>query len=138
MAAGQPIRAKEIFKYNTRHAMRDVHLYIVKLFGCLIMDGNVSSIDIKAFADAILNDRSHPNVYIAFGPAPKDVNKAIASASKLEVFTLDGRCTYAVWIHHVGDLWVRVMFAVDSERREGLKDAWHPRFGHKRLQMAAF
>jgi hypothetical protein len=50
----------------------------------------------------------------------------------------DGRCAYAAWIHHIGNLWVRVMFAADGEKRQGLEGAWHPRFGHKRLKMAEF
>lgn len=138
MRAGQFIRANSIFPYDTRSAMRGVHLYIVKLFGCMVMGGNVTSIDITTFADAILRNRFHPNIYAAFGPAPEGTGKAIAGASNLEVLTLDGRCAYAVWIHHVADLWVQIMFAADGERRKGLERAWHPRFGHKGFLMAEF
>lgn len=138
MVAGEFIRANAIFPYNTRHRMLDVHLYIVKLFGCMVIDGKVSSIDIKPFADAILHNRLHPNIYAAFGPAPDGNDKVIAGSSNLEVLTLDGRCAYAVWVHHVANLWVRVMFAADGEKRQGLDGAWHPRFGHKRLKMAVY
>lgn len=138
MIAGQLIRANAIFPYNTRSAMRDVHLYIVKLLGCMVMDGNVSSIDITTLANAILNNRPHPNVYAAFGPAPEGTENVIAGASDLAVNVINGRCTYAVWIHHVDNLWVRIMFAAEGEKRQGLDDAWHPHFGHKRLKMAEF
>ena len=47
--------------------MRYVHLYVVKLFGCMIVEGGVTQIDIGPFASSILNDRIHPNVYVAFG-----------------------------------------------------------------------
>lgn len=138
MAAGQLVRTNAIFPYDTRRFMRDVHLYIVKLFGCMVMDGDVHSIDIKTFADAIRRNRLHPNIYAAFGPAPGGTEKVIAGASNLEVATLNGRCAYAVWIHHVGNLWVRVMFAAHGEKRQGLVGAWHPRFGHRRLTLAEF
>lgn len=137
MVAGQLIRANSVFPYNTRHAMRHVHLYIVKLFGCMIMDGNVA-IDIQPFANAILRDRLHPNVYFAVGPAPQGEERVIAGASDLELALLDGKAAFAVWIHHVGNLWVRVMYAADGEKRQGLDGAWHPRRGLKRLRMASF
>jgi len=135
--AGQFIRANALFPYNTRQAMRHVHLYIVKLFGCMIMDGDVA-IDIKPFGDAIMNDRLHPNVYFAVGPAPKGETKVIAGCSDLELAMLEGKAAFAVWIHHVGRLWVRVMYATDTERRQGLEGAWHPRLGAKRLKIANF
>ena len=104
----------------------------------MVVDGNVASIDIKTFADAILRNRPHPNIHVAFGPAPNDIGNMIAGAGDLEVASLEGRCAFACWVHHVGNLWVRIMFAADGEKRQGLEGAWHPRFGHKGLTMAKF
>lgn len=141
MVAGRYVRTNRIFPYDTRRAMRHVHLYLVKLFGCMIVEGEVQGIDISSFAHAIRNDRIHPNVYAAFGPAPhNDVeDKVIASGSDLQTAVLtDGRCAYAVWIHHVGTLWVRVMYALDGEDRQGLVGAWNPKLGTTRLLMERF
>lgn len=141
MAAGQYVRTNRIFPYDTCRAMRHVQLYLVKLFGCMIVEGKVKGIDISSFAHAILNDRIHPNVYAAFGPAPRGgiEDKVIASGSDLQTAALpDGRCAYAVWIHHVGRLWVRVMYALDGEDRQGLVGAWNPRFGTNRLKLEEF
>lgn len=133
------IRANSIFPYDTRRAMRHVHLYFLKLFGLKIVEGGIP-IDIRQFADAILHDRLHPNVYLAFGPRPAgdDDDRAIAGGSDVQTALLQGRTAFATWIHHVGNLWVEVMFAVDGEKRHGLEGAWHPRFGHKRLKMRTF
>jgi len=60
---------------DTQQLMLYVHLYLVKLFGCMIADSNVTSIDLKAFGDAILNNKPHPEVYLAFGPAPAGVER---------------------------------------------------------------
>jgi hypothetical protein len=141
IASGQFVRTNRIFPYDTRRAMRHVHLYLVKLFGCMIGEGSVTQIDIAPFAHAILNDRIHPNVYAAFGPAPRGEveDKVIASGSDLEMVVLDnGRCAYGAWIHHVGRLWVRVMYAMDGEQRQGLVGAWNPKFGTTRLGMERF
>lgn len=122
--------------------MRYVHLYVVKLFGCMIVEGGVTQIDIGPFASSILNDRIHPNVYVAFGSAPqgKIEDKVVAGDSDLEMDVLkeNGRCAFAVWIHQLGSLQVRIMYALDGESREGLVGAWNPRFGSQRLQMAAW
>jgi hypothetical protein len=120
--------------------MRHVHLYIVKLFGCMIAEGNVSSIDITTFAHAIMNDRTHPDVYVAFGAAPPETEKVVAGASDLDIVVdnASGQCVYGTWIHHVGNLWVRIVFAMDGQRRRVLADAWHPRLGHKKLEMVKF
>ena len=120
LIAGQFIRCNSIFPYDTRGAMRDVNLYLVKLFGGKIMDGNITSLDIKPFSEAILKNRVHPNVYAAFGPAPEEDDNLFASASDVQIAVLNGKCAYAVWIQHIGNLWVRVMYAAEGEKRRGL------------------
>lgn len=141
VTAGCYVRTNRIFPYDTRRAMRHVHLYLVKLFGCMIVEGGGTQIDIAPFAQAILNDRIHPNVYAAFGPAPRGEveDKVIASGTDLEMEVLpDGRCTFAACIHDVGTLSVRVMYALDGEDRQGLVGAWNPKHGTTRLRMDHF
>ncbi|MCU7816284.1 MAG: hypothetical protein KZQ81_14045 [Candidatus Thiodiazotropha sp. (ex Rostrolucina anterorostrata)] len=106
----------------------------------MIVEDNVKEIDIQPFANAILNNKAHPNLYAAFGSAPKDEveTKIIASNSDLEMALQKGKCAYAAYIHHVGNLWIRVMYAIDSEDRQGLIGAWNPRYGSKRLLMENF
>lgn len=138
ISANQCIRANNIFPYDTRRAMRHVHLYFLKLFGIKIVEGSIP-IDLKHFANAILNDRLHPNVYLAFGPSANDDDRrVIAGGSDVEIESLQGRAAFAAWIHHVGPLCVEVIFAADGEKRQGLEGAWHPRFGRKLLMMRRF
>jgi hypothetical protein len=85
-----------------------------------------------------MRDRLHPSLYCDVGPVPKGEEKVVAGASDLELAMLDGKAAFAVWIHHVGNLWVRVMYAADRERRQCLEGAWHPRRGLKRLKLANF
>ena len=138
--AGRYVRANSIFPYDTRRAMRHVHLYLVKQFGCKIVDGDVKELDIATFSNAILNDRIHPNVYASFGPAPRGAvqKSVIASGSELVRDAPNGLCVFGAWTHHVGTLWVRVMYALDGQQRKGLVGAWNPRFGTTRLRMESF
>ena len=139
IAAGDILRPNRIFPYDTAREMRNVHLYFLKLFGCRIIDGSVP-IDTADFGNAILQRRSHPNVYLAFGPTPDLLldKDRVAGMSEIQGAELDGRCAFATWFYHVGHLAVNIMYAIEGETRYGLKQAWHPRFGHKRLVMATF
>lgn len=96
--------------------MLNVHLYFLKVFGCQILEGNIR-IDTAPFADAILKGQPHPNVYLAFGPAPSGLPLRISGSSDVDVAMLDGLCAFATWFYHVGNLWVNVMYAIDGERR---------------------
>jgi len=138
IAPGDVFRANGIFPYDTKRAMRHVHLYFVKAFGCQIVESNIA-IDIVAFSRAILQDRPHPNLYLAFGPTPKELGEpVIAGGSDVHVAMLGTKCAFATWFYEVGNLSVSVMYAIEGERRRGLTHAWHPRLGHKRLVMATF
>jgi hypothetical protein len=136
IAAGQSFRANRVFPYDTRRQMRNVHFYFLKLFGLLILEGDLP-MEIAPFADALLRERPHPNVYLAFGPAPDEPR---VGATNVECLLLpDKRCAFATWFYEIDNLFVNVIYAIDSEmRREGLRNAWHPRLGARRLVMKDF
>ncbi len=142
ITVGEYIRSNKIFPYCTKHFMRHVHLYMVKQFGCMLIEGKVKGIDIQPFSNAILNSKIHPNIYIVFGPSIADdsENTILASSSDLEakIDKTNGQCVTSAYIHHIGNLWVRVMYAIDGEIPQGLKGAWNPKFGSKRLLMGNF
>jgi len=136
---GAIVRANRLFPYDTAREMLNVHLYFVKLFGCLIIEGAIP-IDVTAFATAILKEKAHPHVYLKFGRAFTLDGKVMIGMSDLETATktIDGSCVFATWFYSVHDLAVNVMFAADGEHREGLVGAWHPRFGTNRLVISDF
>jgi hypothetical protein len=136
---GDRIGTDEIFPADTQRSMLNVHLYLVKLFGCMVMDGKVPSIDLKPFGEAILKNQPHPNIYIAFGPADAG-SRVVSRASNLHVynFPADGRCAFAEWTHGVENLRVALLFALDGEMTEKLVGTWHPKFGHTHLAMGRF
>jgi hypothetical protein len=68
-----------------------------------------------------MNQRPHPNVYLEFG-FTTDWNKPVAGRTDLHVEnSRTGSCRCAAWMHYIGRVAVVIMFAVDGERREGLK-----------------
>lgn len=93
----------------------------------------------QSLAHAILHNKVHPHIYASFGPAPKDEDKIIAGCSDLMSAESDNKCAAAVCIDLIGNISVRVMYAIDSNVGwVGLDGAWNPKRGSKRLLMADF
>lgn len=129
------IRANRVFPYDTRRAMLYVHLYWLKLFGCAVVEGGLK-IDISSLAISILNERANPRFYLAFGWMYMPIT--MAGGSDIETANLGNACAFATRVYNIGNLAVRVMYAIEGERRQGLVDAWHPRRGAKRLALTSF
>jgi hypothetical protein len=119
--------------------MLNVHLYFVKLFGCYIIEVG-APIDAQTFANAILEERFHPSVYLKFGCTRSPFGKAIVGWSDMHgaLRNSDGSCAFATWFYEVDTLAINVMFSADGEKREGLVDAWHPRFGTNKVLLAEY
>ena len=126
LLVGEVINMRKVFKQPVREALLDTHLYFVKLFGCRIVENQVP-IEIAQFADALRNRKPHPDVYIAIGPSPFGAGRArIAGLSEIHGVNFGGRCIYATWLYHVGNLAVNVIYTEPGQHRVGLTRAWHP------------
>lgn len=136
LQAGDTFRLNRIFPYDTRRLMRNVHLYFLKLFGCQIVEGSIA-IDISSFAQAIVEGRPHPNLYLAFGRL-SDLGFLMAGGSDIHAALFDGKVAFASWLYQVNDLCVNVMYAEEGEQRQGLDHVWHPRSVAKRLLFKKF
>ena len=130
-------RANWLFPYDTRRCMLQMHLYFTKLFGCLLVEGNIP-IDVAPIAKALTEGRSHPHIYLAFGYFSLPVVAAGGSDVDTYIDQLNGQVAFASWLYHVSDLAVKVMYARPGEQHEGLKAAWHPHMGAKRLSFSRF
>lgn len=127
-----------LFPSDTPRNMRHLHLYFTKLFGCLVVESNIP-IDVAPFAKALTEGHPHPHIYLAFGYLPLAV--AAAGGSDVDTYQLNGQVALASWLYHVGNLAVKVMYALPSEQYEGskrLKGAWHPRMGAEHLSFSRF
>lgn len=128
-------RANGLFPYDTRRTMCRVHLYFTKLFGCLVVEGGIP-LDIALLANAITSGRPYPHLFLAFGHLPLPVD--MAGGSDVYAAQRDGKVAFATWLYNVGDLTVRVMYALPGEHRKGLEVAWHPHMGAKWLRFTRF
>ena len=118
---GDEISLEKVFSTDFSESMLDVHLFFVKLFGCAIVELK-TPIDISPFAEAILQKRYHPKVFLAFGSS-LDMGTGMTN---IQTVNIDDSCVYATWFYIVEPIAVNVIYAEPSEKREGLVHAWHP------------
>jgi hypothetical protein len=140
LSEGAYMRANRIFCCGARRGMLNVHLFFVKLFLGMIVDGD-AAFDRAAFSRAILSGTAHPNVYLKLGLFDGLNGRVVAGASNLEVdyYAADGRPAFAAWLYEPGSgIAVMVMYAADGEQRQGLDGAWHPKLSTTRLLISSF
>jgi hypothetical protein len=122
---GTVVSLARVFPGTVRQSMLSVHLYFVKLFGCLVTEHSVP-LDISPFSAAILQGRAHPNVHLSVWVQTDAGAHKFAGQTPIETAQLRGKITFATWLYYVGTIGVNVMYAEPGEHRQGLLTAWHP------------
>lgn len=138
LKVGQWVRANRIFPRNARKEMTNVHLYFLKLFGCMICeakaDGHDVPIDIAPFSQSIMSSRAHPEVHLQFGKYDGTLGR-----SNLYCWKTQNGSVLAGWLYELKTAAVSVLF-VQAGRFEHRADLWHPKShtSSKRFQIADF
>lgn len=122
---GGHIDLGRIFPGSTRKSMLNVHLYFVKLFGCVIAEKSLP-IEIGGFSQAILDSTPHPKIHLAISPMNYGLDFAAAGYSDMSTSQVDGTILYATWLLTLDRFSVRVIYSDPSEHRKGSVDSWHP------------
>lgn len=139
LVTGQWVRCNRVFNDFTKREMLNVHLYFVKLFGCMLAEAKANGfdlpIDIDQFSTAIMAGRPHPEVYLQFGRHDGTIGR-----SNLHCWRTDpGQSVLAAWLYQLDTIAVSVAY-VQADRFEHRRDLWHPhsRTSSKRIQIADF
>lgn len=131
---GMIVCLEKVFPGSVRQSMLDVHLFFLKLFGCLITEYSIP-LDVQQFSQSILCGVAHPKVHLAFWAVPDHCHSIEAGQLPVKTEQLSGRIVFAYWFYFVGPLAVNIMFAEPTERRSGLVHAWHPSNITKRVRI---
>lgn len=116
--------------------MQAVQLYFTKLFGCIIAEGEIP-IDLSSFSKAIVNNKSHPKVYLKFGRFAVDKVDPLVGTSHV-VAVNDGKTNEIVaagFFYELAGVGVLVSYA-NEPVWVATTNAYHPRTGAKRLVIA--
>jgi len=139
LAVGQWVRCNRVFGYSTKREMLNVHLYFLKLFGCMIAEAKANGhdvpIDLDPFSKAIMSGTPHAEAHLQFGKHDGSVGR-----SDLHCWTTDpGKSVLGGWLYELETIAVSVIY-VQAGRFEHRRDLWHPhsRTSAKRFQIADF
>jgi hypothetical protein len=119
------VRLDRVFPGSVSRSSLGVHLFFLKLFGCLIIEHNIP-IWIEQFAQSIMRGVPHPNVWIALGTGLHHPSIKHAGCSQVETAQIAGRIAYASRFYVLDKVAVNVIYAEPGEHRRGLIHAWHP------------
>lgn len=138
LKVGQWLRPARVFPYRARQHMLGVHLYFLKLFGCMLEEakatGHDLGIDVSSFSDAIMSGRPHPDVLLRFGKCDGEIGRSNLFAWKSPLGHL-----FASWLYQLDTIAVGITYAPPDEWATKVPH-WHPNEPHysRRLQIADF
>ena len=136
---GRWVRCNRIFGYFTKREMLAVHMYFLKLFGCMIAEakanGHEVPIDLDVFSNAIMSGRPHPEVHLQFGRYDLGIGRSDLHCWKTE----PGGSVLGGWLYQLEPIAVSVLY-VQAGKFEERQDLWHPhsRTSAKRFLVADF
>ena len=105
--------------------MLGVHLYFLKLFGCLIVSNSIP-INIQPFAHSILTGSPHLNVYLSFLAVSKSRLREHAAITQVYTVKIEDRIVAANWLYCVGRIAVNVTYAEAIRKQSNHVHLWHP------------
>ena len=131
---GEIVRVSNAFPAGIRPGLLGVHLYFIKLFGCLILDAQVP-IDTRPLANSILKRVPHPSVYLSFLAVTSRKFQDQAMVTPVEITTKKGTLSSAQWFYFVGRIGVHIILAPQIHLRSDKVHFWHPRCTTKTLTL---
>ena len=110
LVIGQWVRANQFFPYETQQQMVNVHLFFVKLLGCMLYEAKTNGydvpIDILPFSIAIMTSRPHAKIHLQFGKCD-----GIVGRSNLHCWKTEHGSVFAGWLYELDKIAVSVLFA---------------------------
>ena len=134
---GDVVRVSHAFKSGVRPGFLGVHLYFAKLTGCLVLDAGVP-LDIQSLADAILQNSSHPHLYLSFLVLTDRRVHRHAFVTPIETIAVGGELSGAQWYYLTGRIGVHVIYAKALHNREKRIHLWHPSNSEKTITLDGF
>lgn len=132
------IRCNRIFPYNTKHYMRHVHLYFLKILGCAIKQENIP-VDITGFSEKLICDRLHPNFYIGFFTTLSSKTQKSNVIPKINQYDIAERGKYLSWYLFFNHVTISLMYKYNAPGSiQGEDWHWHPKQGRQTIQVINF
>jgi hypothetical protein len=131
------INLSKVFPGTVKKSMLDVHLYFLKVFGCIIVENEVP-ISINEFGNCILQREAHKNIFIAFGQNPSTSKINHAGFTPVHSVNKDDKSVFASWGYVVENIAVNIIYADEFKNPVVMKNTWHPSMVQKHLRIKQY
>lgn len=141
LTTGMWIHRSRVFPKKSAVKMIDLHLYAVKLMGCISALYGLK-IDMRGLANAIKQRKPYPWVFLGVGKRTWLTKVKLAGPSDLNVVhdKVTGECVFAVFFLAIAGWEFQFIYAAPGQLRAGMRNCWNPvstRFT-RRLKMKMF
>lgn len=119
------LKLHSAFPGSVKKSMLNVHLYFLKVFGCIISEHDVP-IPIQPFSSCMLEKKAHPEVYMGIGFSEKVRKKNIITLTPIETVKNMNVVHFASWQYWVRDVFVDIMYSIDKKYMKVVREFWHP------------
>lgn len=122
---GSVIRFYRVFGYFARREMLNLHLYAVKLFGCVAAEFAIP-LDLAGMANAVTRKEPYSNIYVGLGRRTWLKSLTFVGPSDVDAKVDGNRCVSAVWFLTIGEWNFQFIYAVPGQKLDGISDIWNP------------
>lgn len=121
------LKLQSVFPGSVTKSMLNVHLYFIKMFGCILTEHNVP-IPIQGFSESILNGSSHPNVYLGIGYRGEFTKKNVVLVTPIESLTEENSSVihFASWQYWIRNVFIDVIYSINPDYLMVVNEFWHP------------
>lgn len=105
----------KIFRGHTKEGVLNCHLYLMKVFGCMIIENKVN-LDVQDFAECIKDGKAHNNFYFAIDKHSALKNRSSAGTSYIQAIETNGtkNVVYASCYYIIGRVPIRILYYVSE------------------------
>ena len=122
---GQKLRGNAVFPYDTRRELLAVHLFFVKVLGCHLAAAGISEFDLASLANAIMNERAHPGLFLQIGFGVTMNGALHMGTSGFEKHATATGVKFGIWCYSVGGY--SVMVALVDYNQPTVPNDWCPK-----------
>jgi hypothetical protein len=130
------IKLKKVFPGSATSSMLDVHLFFVKMFGCIIAEHDIP-INLSTFSNSLLNRVAHPHVRLGFGIL-SSWNKNKAFITPVNAVNVKNVVEFASWYYMVRKVFIDVVYSTQEKYIQVASDTWHPNMKGNLIHMSQF
>lgn len=126
LVAGRPMPIKRAFGVHAHSKMLGVHLYFLKLLGCMAVEYEIP-LPTRSFAIAILSGVPHPHVRLGFSAVPLVTGpSADIYVGHVDAINRGSLTVGAAWFYVIGGAGVHVVYHEPTTPRLASYRGWHP------------